>query len=216
MRFRDRHDAGSRLADRLAHLTAERPVVFGLPRGGVPVAHEVARALGAPLDVLVVRKLGCPGQPELGLGAIGEGGIRLLNQPLIGSTGVSEHELDAVAAREGDELERRVRRYRGSRAAAPIADRTVIVVDDGLATGFTARAALEVLRHRGARRIVLAVPVAPAHTIDELRSVVDEAVCLHAPKSFWAIGQYYDDFDQVGDDEVAGLLAATDTTAPGA
>jgi putative phosphoribosyl transferase len=211
MRFRDRHDAGRRLADRLAHLTPERPVVFGLPRGGVPVAHEVARVLGAPLDVLVVRKLGCPWQPELGLGAIGEGGIRLLNQPLIDSTGVGEHDLEEVAVREGAELERRVRRYRGSREAAPIAGRTVIVVDDGLATGFTARAAIEVLRHRGARRIVLAVPVAPARTVDDLRRVVDEVVCLHAPETFWAIGQYYDDFDQVGDDEVADLLATAGT-----
>jgi putative phosphoribosyl transferase len=210
MRFVNRRDAGRRLGMVLGHLAAERPIVVGLPRGGVPVAYEVAQALAAPLDVLVVRKLGCPWQPELGVGALGEGGIRLLNEPLLRSTGMTEVELEAVARGEGAEVERRVRRYRAGREPVPVAGRTVIVVDDGLATGFTARAGVEILRCRGAARIVLAVPVAPADTIEELQTVVDEVVCLHAPSTLGAIGWFYDDFAQTSDVEVAQLLA----TAP--
>jgi putative phosphoribosyl transferase len=209
MRFANRREAGRRLATSLAHLATEHPVVVGLPRGGMPVAYEVAQALGAPLDVLVIRKLGCPWQPELGVGALGEGGIRLLNEPLIRSTGVTKPQLDAVAGREDAELQRRVRRYRGERQPIAVAGRTVIVVDDGLATGFTARAGIEVLRRRGAHWIVLAVPVAPRDTITELRTVADEVVCLHTPSEFWAIGQFYDDFAQTSDEEVASLLAGT-------
>jgi putative phosphoribosyl transferase len=208
MRFRDRRDAGRQLAGRLGRLAAQRPVVVGLPRGGVPVAHEIARALGAPLDVVVVRKLGHPSQPELGVGAIGEGGVRLLNERLIHETGVRDEQLDPVIDREAAELERRVRRYRGDRPATSVADRTVVVVDDGLATGFTAWAAVEVLRRHGAARIVLAVPVAPVATVERLRAHVDELVCLETPETFWAIGQFYDDFDQVTDEEVTALLAA--------
>ena len=145
------------------------------------MAYEVAQALGAPLDVLVIRKLGCPWQPELGAGALGEGGIRLVNEPLVQLTGVTEAQLDAVASREAAELQRRVQRYRGERGLIPVAGRTVIVVDDGPATGFTARAGIEVLRGRGAGRIVLAVPVAPAETLTQLRATADEVVCLHTP-----------------------------------
>jgi adenine/guanine phosphoribosyltransferase-like PRPP-binding protein len=148
-------------------------VVVGLPRGGIPVAYEVAQALGAPLDVLVVRKLGCPWQPELGVGALGEDDIRLLNEPLMRATGVTEPQLEAVAAREGAELQHRVRRYRGERGPIPVTGRTVIVVDDGLATGFSARAGIEVLRRRGVHRIVLAVPVAPSGAVTELQTVAD-------------------------------------------
>ena len=206
MRFEDRRDAGRRLGARLGNLKAKRPVVVGLPRGGVPVAYEVAQALAAPLDVLVVRKLGCPWHPELGVGALGEGGIRLLNEALVEATGVTESELEAVTRREGAELERRLRRYRGGREPLPVAGRTVIVVDDGLATGFTARAAIEVLRRRGAARVVLAVPVAPIDTRTELRAIADEFVCLYTPSDFWSIGQFYDDFSQTSDQEVARLL----------
>lgn len=139
MRFADRRDAGRQLGERLPQLAAQRPVVVGLPRGGIPVASEVAQALAAPLDVLVVRKLGRPGRPELGFGALGEGGVRLLNRPLMRSAGVTDSELEAVTRREGDELERRLARYRGARDPIPVSGRTVILVDDGLATGYTAR-----------------------------------------------------------------------------
>jgi putative phosphoribosyl transferase len=213
VRFANRRDAGRQLGARLRGLSVERPIVVGLPRGGVPLAYEVARALEAPLDVLVVRKLGCPWQPELGVGALGEGGIRLLNQELVRSTGVTEQQLDAVAVREGAELEHRVRRYRRDREPMPVAGRTVIVVDDGLATGFTARAGIEVLRHRGARRIVLAVPVAPRDTLAELRTIADEVVCLYSPSEFRAIGRFYDDFTQTTDAEVATLLDAVPAAA---
>ena len=209
MPFADRRAAGRRLGAQLAGLGLDRPVVLGLPRGGVPVAYEVARALAAPLDVLVVRKLGCPWQPELGLGAIGEDGVRLLNTALIRQTQVGASELEAVAEREGRELERRVERYRQGRPAIALAGRTVLVVDDGLATGFTARAGIEVVRRRGAQRVVLAVPVAPADTLAELAEVADEVVCLQTPAWFSAIGAFYTDFSQTSDAEVTELLAAS-------
>jgi putative phosphoribosyl transferase len=208
MRFVDRRDAGRRLGAGVTHLAPEGPLVVGLPRGGVPVAYEVARSLNAPLDVLVVRKLGCPWQPELGVGALGEGGIRLVNAALVRTTGVTPADLDAVARREEVELKHRVQRYRRGREPIPVAGRTVLVVDDGLATGFTARAAVEVLRRRGARRVVLAVPVAPPETVEELRHVADEVVCLHTPRAFRAIGGYYEDFSQTSDQEVVDLLVA--------
>lgn len=188
-------------------LKDEHPVVVGLPRGGVPVAGEVARALGAPLDVLVVRKLGCPWQPELGLGAIGENGVTILNEPLIARSGVSRTEIDEVTQREHAELARRVRLYRGDRAAIPVEGRTVIVVDDGIATGSTARAGIAVLRHRGARRVVLATPVAPAAEVVALRDVADDVVALETPEFFLAIGEFYGDFGQTSDEEVAAALA---------
>ena len=207
--FCDRRDAGRQLADKLRELAGARPVVLGLPRGGVPVAAEVARALGAELDVLVVRKLGCPGHPELGVGAIGEDGVRVLNEDLIARVGLTATALERVATRELTELERRVQRYRGGRRPVPVTGRTVIVIDDGLATGSTARAAVEVVRGRGARRVVLAVPVAPSHTVRELASVADEVVCLHRPETFWAIGQFYGDFTQISDKEVVDSLTQT-------
>jgi putative phosphoribosyl transferase len=208
MPFADRHEAGRLLAVELMGFVDERPVVLGLPRGGVPVAYEVARVLDAPLDVLVVRKLGCPWQPELGLGAIGEDGVRLLNLDLIRRAHVSAQELEVVARREGRELERRVERYRRGRTGVDLSGRNVLVIDDGLATGFTARVGIEVVRRRGAKRVVLAVPVAPPDTLVELGEVADEVVCLEAPARFGSIGAFYADFSQTTDAEVAGLLAA--------
>lgn len=204
--FHDRRDAGRQLAARLADRTLGDPVVVALPRGGVPVAYEVAHALGAPLDVLVVRKLGCPCQPELGLGAIGEGGVQVLNRRLIAAVGVTDPQLEEVARRETAELERRVQRYRGDRPAVPVRGRTVVLVDDGLATGSTARAGIEVLRERGAAVVILAVPVAPSGTVADLAEVADEVVCLATPATFWAIGEHYGDFSQTSDAEVADLL----------
>jgi putative phosphoribosyl transferase len=194
------------LADRLEHFRGEDVVVLGLPRGGVPVAFEVARALGAPLDVIVVRKLGLPFQPELAMGAIGEGGVRIVDRALVRLARVSDEELAAVEASERAELDRRARRFRGHRAPAPLAGRTVIVVDDGVATGSTARAACQVARARGAARVVLAVPVAPPDSITELSAVADEVVCLETHALFLAIGRFYADFSQTPDEEVLDLL----------
>lgn len=207
MLFLDRQDAGLRLGEALSSLRSDHPIVVGLPRGGVPVAAEVARALDAPLDVLVVRKLGCPWQPELGLGAIGEGGVIVLNRELISDAGVARDEIEEVERRERVELERRVRRYRGGRGPTQVQGRTVIVVDDGIATGSTARAGVMVLRARGAARVVLAAPVAPAPVVRELRGVADDVVTLDTPADFLAIGQFYVDFSPTTDDEVAECLA---------
>jgi putative phosphoribosyl transferase len=213
MRFRDRADAGRQLAWRLQRYRMEAPVVVGLARGGVPVAAEVARALGAPLDVLVVRKLGCPWHPELGLGAVGEGDAIVLNQPLIASIGLAPADLQDIIGAERAELARRVARYRGGRPAEPVEGRTVIVVDDGLATGASARAAIAVLRRRGAHRSILAVPVAPPDTVMALSGVADQVVALATPRAFLAIGQFYDDFTQTSDQDITRLLA-TPEAAP--
>jgi predicted phosphoribosyltransferase/predicted alpha/beta-hydrolase family hydrolase len=204
------------LAELLAPWRRERPVVVGLPRGGVPVAAEVARALQAPLDVVVVRKLGHPQQPELGVGAIGEGGVTVVNWERATRLGVTSGDLHQVAARERAELDRRVVRYRGTRPRVAVEGRLVVLVDDGLATGFTARAAVEALRRSGARRVVLAVPVAPADTVDDLRAVADDVVCLATPPWFGSVGECYDDFRQVTDADVAQLLeeAASTVAAP--
>ncbi len=213
MRFRDRYDAGRRLGERLLHLRSEDPIVLGLPRGGVPVASEVARALDAPLDLIVVRKLGVPFQPELAMGAIGEGDVRVLNDGVIRGFGITERELARVENVERVELERRAGQFRGGRPMTPLTGRTVIVVDDGLATGATARAALHVARAHGARSVVLAVPVAPAATLRALASDADELVCVATPARFCAIGEWYDDFTQVSDSEVIDLLADAGPTA---
>lgn len=212
--FADRVDAGRRLAARLTHLRGSDVVVVGLPRGGVPVAAEVARALGAPLDVVVVRKLGVPYQPELGMGAIGEDGVRVINDRVVRGAGVSPAELAAVEARERVELARRAERFRAGRPRTPLAGRTVVVVDDGIATGSTAKAACEVVRAEGARRVVLAVPVAPADWTDRLAGVADELVCVGTPEPFFGVGQFYADFTQTRDDEVVDCLRRA--TAPAA
>jgi putative phosphoribosyl transferase len=214
MAFLDRIDAGRRLARRLERFRDEDVVVLGLPRGGVPVAFEVARALGAPLDVIVVRKLGVPFQPELAMGAIGEGQVQLLDPDVVRVTGVTDGEIAAVERRERAELARRTKRFRADRPGIALAGRTAIVVDDGLATGSTARAACQVARAQGAVRVVLAVPVGPPRTVDELREEVDEVVCLEQPGWLHAIGQAYDDFAQTSDDQVVALLDRAACMAP--
>jgi putative phosphoribosyl transferase len=205
--FTDRGDAGRRLAALLGHLRAPDVVVVGLPRGGVPVAVEVARALDAPLDVIVVRKLGVPFQPELAMGAIGEGGVRVVDERVMLEAGVTPEDFAVVEGRERAELERRVWRFRRGRRPVPLAGRTVVVVDDGIATGSTARAACQVARAQGAAQVVLAVPVAPPRTLASLRRDADEVVCVESPAWFLAIGDCYEDFTQVSDEEVIGLLA---------
>ncbi|MDA8074937.1 MAG: phosphoribosyltransferase family protein [Actinomycetota bacterium] len=206
MMFEDRSDAGRQLAARLDALRGEKTVVLGLPRGGVPVAFEVARALGAPLDVIIVRKLGVPFQPELGLGAIGEGNVRVLDEEVIQRAGVTEAEVATVEARERTELERRARRFRDDHPAVPLLGRTAVVVDDGIATGSTARAACQVARAQGAAKVVLAVPVAPRGWESRIGSDADELISLSTPEPFFAIGQFYDDFSQTTDEEVIECL----------
>jgi putative phosphoribosyl transferase len=206
MVFADRVDAGRRLAARLQHLRGEPVVVLGLPRGGVPVAFEVAQALGAPLDVIVVRKLGVPFQPELGMGAIGEDGVRIINDDVVRLAGVSEQEVAQVEARERIELQRRADCFRGGRPRAALAGRTAVIVDDGIATGSTARAACQVARAQGAGRVVLATPVAPTDWTARIDGDADEMIALDTPEPFWAIGQFYADFSQTSDDEVVDCL----------
>jgi putative phosphoribosyl transferase len=195
------------LAQRLVALGFERPVVLGLPRGGVPVAAPVAAALDAPLDVILVRKLGVPQQPELAMGAIGEDGVRVLNHEVLTAAAVGEDQLAAVEQAERAELEDRAVRFRQGRARVPLEGRTAIVVDDGIATGSTARAALRVARAHGAAEVVLAVPVAPPRACEAMRSEADEVICLEQPARFGAVGQFYRDFDQTTDAEVVALLA---------
>ena len=208
MRFRNRSDAGQRLASRLQFLRGEDVVVLGLPRGGVPVAAAVARGLGAPLDVILVRKLGVPAQPELGLGAIGESGARVINPDVVRYAHVSEEQIAQVEAKERAELQRRAQRFRGDAPHVPLAGRTAIIVDDGIATGSTARAACQVARALGAAVVVLAVPVAPPSAERSLRGDADEMICLEMPDRFLAIGEWYEDFAQTSDEEVVALLRA--------
>jgi len=208
MVFRDRSDAGRQLAASLEKLDLGDAVVLGMARGGVPVAFEIASALNAPLDVIVVRKLGHPDQPELGLGALAEGGVRVVNAPLVEQLEVPEATIDRVASAESAELERRLAAYRGDRPAVEVAGRAAIVVDDGLATGFTALAAIESLRRRGARRVVLAVPVGPPGAVATLERAADDVVCLEVSERFFGISEWYVDFGQVQDEEVVDLLEA--------
>lgn len=204
--FRDREDAGRRLAERLARYRHDDAVVLALPRGGVPVGYEVARSLEAPLDVFVARKLGAPGQPELAIGAVAPGGVRILNDLVVRHLGVSEDWIEAVAEKELLEIRRRMRSFRGERPEPEIRGRTVILVDDGVATGMTVRAAIRAIREKSPRKIVLAVPVCAAVTADALASEVDELVCLQTPADLWAIGLWYENFHQLDDGEVVGLL----------
>jgi putative phosphoribosyl transferase len=207
MIFADRADAGRRLGQRLAYLCGEDVVVVGLPRGGVPVAFEVARALHAPLDVILVRKLGLPFQPELAMGAIAEGQVRIVDDEVLRRCRISRADLAAIEAREQVELDHRSRRFRGARPRVPLAGKTVVVVDDGIATGSTASAACQVARAQKAARVVLAAPVAPSARITWLRRHADEVVCLHSPDDCYAIGAFYADFSEPPDDEVTVLLA---------
>lgn len=209
MRFLDRRDAGRQLAEELS-IYADRPgvLVLGLPRGGVPVAYEIARALRAPLDVLVVRKLGAPGHRELAMGAIASGGLRVLNLDVIDALGISPLAVEAVATGELLELERQRLAYRADAVLAELSGRTIIVVDDGLATGSTMRAAVGALRQSKATRIVVAAPIAAADTVRTLREVADHVVCLSAPSDFRAVSNWYQDFSQTTDEEVRSLLEA--------
>jgi len=206
MLFANRAQAGRRLAEALDHLRGEDLVVLGLPRGGVPVAREVAEALGAPLDVVVVRKLGVPFQPELAMGAIGEGEVRVLNDRVVRMARITPQELAGVEARERVELERRARHFRGNRPPTPLEGRTAVVVDDGIATGATARAACQVVRALGARQVVLAVPVAPPGWEARIDGDADELVTVATPSPFSGIGQFYVDFSPTSDDEVVRCL----------
>ncbi len=209
MSFTDRSDAGRRLARALLAYKADRPVVLALPRGGVPVAAEVARALDAPMDLVLVRKIGVPFEPELAMGAVVDGPAPLTvrNADVIALSGVSEAAFAEVRERELAEIERRRARYLGGRAHPELAGRTIIVVDDGIATGATTRVALKAVRAQHPARLVLAVPVAPTDTLKALRDDVDDVVCLEQHEDFGAIGYYYRDFRQVGDAEVIALLA---------
>jgi putative phosphoribosyl transferase len=208
-RFRDRAEAGRLLAEQLREFAGrDDVVVLALPRGGVPAAFEVARALGAPLDVFLVRKLGVPGHEELALGAIATGGIRVLNRDLLQRLGIPARVVESIVAKELREIERRERAYRDDRPAPDVAGRTVILVDDGLATGSTMLAAIHALRQQDPGRIVVAVPVADADVCHGLRAVADEVICLFTPHPMRAVGLWYDDFSQTSDDEVRELLAA--------
>ena len=215
-RFRDRREAGQVLADTLTAY-AGRPdvLVLALPRGGVPVAYEVARALGAPLDVFLVRKLGVPGHEELAMGAVATGGVRVLNDQVVGALGIPPSVIEAVAAWQQQELARRERLYRGDRPPPDVRGRTVILVDDGLATGSTMRAALAALRRQQPARLVVAVPTAAPETCDELRAEADDVVCATTPEPFDSVGLWYEDFSQTTDEEVRELLerAARDERA---
>lgn len=206
MRFRDRKDAGQQLAAQLLGYRDDAPLVLGVPRGGVPVAYEVAHALGAPLDVVVSRKIGLPFHPELGVGAFAEGGELVLNEGILAATQLSGEEVNRLAEATEIEVEQRVRRFRGDRPAPEIRGRTVLLVDDGIATGGTILAAIRAVRRRGPKRLVLAVPVATTDTLETLGSEVDEVVCLESPLAMPAIGFWYQNFMQVSDDDVLELL----------
>src|SRR3954454_4465187 len=214
-RFADRASAGRELAERLsAYQGRPQGIVLGLARGGMPVAFEVARTLGLALDVSVVRKLGVPGQQELAIGAIASGGVRVLNRQLINALGLSTAEIEAVAEREQLELERRERAYRGRRAPVTVAGRLALLVDDGLATGASMRAAVHALKQREVAEIVVAVPIAPPETCAELRREADTVVCARTPRCFYAVGFWYQHFPQITDDEVRSLLAARPPADP--
>jgi putative phosphoribosyl transferase len=206
--LKDRTQAGALLAQALQDYAGRNDtLVLALPRGGVPVAFEIVKAIHAPLDLMLVRKLGTPGQEELAMGAIAPGGVRVLNPEIVAQLGISDEEIEAVAARERAELERRQRAYRGDRPEPEVRGRCVIVVDDGLATGATMRTAIKALRQRHPAQIVVAVPVAPKETIATLRGEADDVICLATPAPFWAIGGWYEYFPQTSDAEVKSLLA---------
>lgn len=206
-RFHDRRSAGQALAPLLERFRLARPVVLGIPRGGVPVAAAVAHALGAPLDVVIVRKIGAPRNPEFALGALGEGGVRVLDEPLIGELGLNGGELMQLLARSEAELAQRMRRYRDVREPVGLSGRTAIIVDDGLATGRSAQAAVRAVRRRGASQVILAVPVAAPASADALRLEVDEVVCVDEPDALWAVGLWYEDFSPTSDEETLSLLS---------
>jgi putative phosphoribosyl transferase len=207
--FADRREAGVELASKLRHLANRNDVVvLALPRGGVPVAYEVAEALNAPLDIFLVRKLGLPGHPELAMGAIASGGVRITNAEVVRFYGVSSTAIDVIARSERLELERREREYRRGRAMTDLRDKIVILVDDGLATGSTMRAAVEAVRQHEPVHVIVAVPVGAPETCEEFADITDETVCARTPDQFYAVGQWYRDFSQTTDEEVRSLLQA--------
>ena len=214
--FQDRTDAGRKLAAMVSRLAKESPVVLALPRGGVPVAYEVAKQLGAPLDVWIVRKLGAPLQPEYGIGAIGEGGTCYVDWADAAEAGATRAYVNALVERETAELQRRMRVYRGTRPRVDVRGRTVLLVDDGIATGRTVRAALADLRKLSPKRIVLATPVAANESLRELEGLADEVVCVEPTDALFAIGEWYADFRQTSDEEVSRLLEASSHVPPGA
>jgi putative phosphoribosyl transferase len=217
MIFRNREEAGQRLASRLSKYgSRDDVIVLGVPRGGIPVAFEVATALHLPLDIFVLRKLGVPGHEELAFGAVGSGGVRVLNSRVVQELGISQLDIASVTSAEREELERRERLYRGNRPPLDVLGRTVILVDDGIATGASLMAATHALRKMKPAAIVLATPIAPRTTCDRLRREVDEVVCVEMPEPFYGVGQFYDDFSQVSDEDVNQLLerASGEWTGP--
>ena len=204
--FRDREDAGRRLAKRLARYQGENPVIFALPRGGVPIGYEVAHALKTPLDVFIARKLGAPNQPELGIGAVAQDGTLVLNERIVEAIGVSKEYVRCIAVEEIEEAQRRLKLFRGERPEPEVRERTAILVDDGIATGVTTWAAIVALRRRDPRRLVLAVPVCAAQPAESLRGEVDKLICLEAPSDLMAISIWYQHFEQTSDEEVIELL----------
>ena len=209
--FKDRVDAGKILAEKLSKYAAEKPLVLGLPRGGVPVAFEVAKALKAPLDVYIVRKLGVPGHEELAMGAIATGDVRVLNESVIGPLQISKEAIETETKKEKEELKRRERVYRSGRAPLVVANRTVLLIDDGIATGSTIKAAIAALKKQKAAKIIVGVPVAPSSTIEELKKEVDDLVCVSTPDFFFAISVWYDEFPQTTDEQVRELLEKAET-----
>jgi len=215
LQFADRRDAGERLGQALSRFASLKPVILALPRGGVPVAFEVARALHVPLDLILVRKIGAPGHAEFGIGAVVDGADPqiVFNDEVIAQARIPQEYVEAETNRQLREIERRRRAYLGDRRPVPVRGRTVIVVDDGIATGGTVRAALKALRRSGAGHTILAVPVAPPETLDQLKDEVDEIVCLSAPTPFFAVGLHYRDFGQTSDAEVVELLREAEATS---
>ena len=206
MHFKNRREAGQQLAQRLIHYREEKPIILALPRGGVVVGFEIAQALEAPLDIIIARKIGAPSQPELGIGAVAPGGIRILDEHAVRVLGISEEQIDHITAQELKEMHRRLNLYRGNRPFPEILDSTLILVDDGIATGVTARAAIQSIRRQKPNRIILAVPVAPPETVTKLGAQVDEVVCIITPPDMRAISLWYDNFQQTTDEEVIALL----------